>query len=168
MTTLYKTGRVTIANGSTKVYGVDTAWLINEVKATDLIVLNGQVHEIQEVTTSSEITLTDTYIGDKIESGEYTIIRIAAQVLAADLAEKIQQLVDNYNSRETHIAKILAEHDKYVQILKKLRIYIDSDGNLAQSDEITTPSTVIIDGVEYPLTDSSDVSELLQELGINH
>ena len=166
--TLYRTGRVTVLRNTQKVTGISTAWLLGDIRSSDIFILNGAVHEISEVKSSTELTLVEPYIGADVENVEYIIVKVAQQVLAADLAEKIQQLVDNYNSRETHIAKILAEHDKYVQILKKLRIYIDSDGNLAQSDEITTPSTVIIDGVEYPLTDSSDVSELLQELGINH
>ena len=167
MATLFRGGHINVAKNSNKVYGVDTSWIVNEVKENDLIVLNGQVYEIQEVNTSSEITLTSIYTGDGIEAGDYTIIRIAGQVLAADLAEKIQQLVENYNNREITIAKILAEHDKYVEVIKRARLFIDSDGDLAQSDEINS-GTAIIDGVEYPLATSENVSELLNELGLGN
>ena len=167
MATLYKNGLVNIAKNSTKVYGVDTAWLINKVKEADLILLNGEIYEIQEVNASNEITLTTVYTGENIESGEYTVIKISEQVLAADLAEKIQELVDNYNSRETAIVKLLAEHAKYIAVIKKARLFIDSDGNLAQTDELEEPTSAIIDGVEYPLASSDNIAELLKEMGIN-
>ena len=86
MATLYKIGHVTVTNGSTKVYGVDTAWLTGGVKAKDLILVGGKLCEISEVTSSTELTLTYSYNGENISQGDYSVIMIARQVLTVELA----------------------------------------------------------------------------------
>ena len=162
--TLYEAGQVTIVNGSPRVQGKNTEWLANNIKAHDIFFINSKLYEIEAVNSSTEIILAKGYAGSSVENESYSIIRVAQQVIAADLALEIQKLVENYNAREAELAAKIAEHEAAAQFIKKARLYIDSDGNMAQSDEMPTAGTVIIDGVEAPLTSPEEIQTYTQEL----
>ena len=124
----YTAGTITVAKNTLKVYGQNTAWLVNDIKKGDLIVINSSVYEIEEVNTSTELTLANAYTGNNVSTAAYVIVRVAEQVLAADIASLLYQHVTNY---ETLIETLGDE----IEVLSKARLYIDTDGDVAQSDE---------------------------------
>ena len=124
----YTAGTITVAKNALKVYGQNTAWLVNDIKKGDLIVINSSVYEIEEVNTSTELTLANAYTGNNVSTAAYVIVRVAEQVLAADIASLLYQHVTNY---ETLIETLGDE----IEVLSKARLYIDTDGDVAQSDE---------------------------------
>ena len=139
MATLYKTGRVTVANGSTKVYGADTAWLAGGVKAKDLIFIGGKLCEIAAVNSSTELTLNYSYNGANVTQGEYTVIMVARQILTVELAEEIQQLIDLYKQKESEISEMLAYAEKF----KKAGL--DVDNNMVYQKEPEEGSDIATD-----------------------
>lgn len=153
MATLYKTGRVTVANGSTKVYGADTAWLAGGVKAKDLIHIGGKLCEISKVDSSTELTLTYSYNGENLSQSEYIVIMIARQVLTVELAEKIQKLIDISQQRESEYAEIFA----YAAKFKKAGIGVDDNYRVYQ----TKPEPDPID--ESDFATKEEVNALINE-----
>ena len=49
----YKTGNVAVRHGSREIVGTDTDWLKAGIKSGDILVLDNQIHEIEEVTAST-------------------------------------------------------------------------------------------------------------------
>ena len=162
---IYDAGTVTISNGNTRAAGLYTNWLKDGIKQNDIFLIGGEVYEIASVTSNTELFLAKPYKGDTIQGAEYKIIQIAEQVIAADLAKKIQELIEKYNEREKAIVQTLVECQEYVAMWKKARLFIDSDGDLAQDDGTENP-TVIIDGEAATLASPQDIQELLSELQI--
>ena len=162
---LYEAGTVTITGGSTRVIGQNTAWLKDDIKPHDIFSFNGKFYEISEVTGNTELLLRKAYAGDSVEAAEYTIIRIAEQVIAADLAKQVQELCDKYNAREAEMAESIKECTKYVTVWKKTGLFVDADGDVAQ-DDVPTEPTVIIDGQPAVLATTEDIQELTDELNI--
>lgn len=144
MATLYKIGHVTVTNGSTKVYGVDTAWLAGGVKAKDLILVGGKLCEISEVTSSTELTLTYSYNGENISQGDYSVIMIARQVLTVELAEEIQKLIDLYKQRESKISEIVA----YAAKFKRAGLGVDSNNRIYQGPPEPEPAGEVVYATE--------------------
>lgn len=165
VTILYEAGTVAIFSGSTRVTGQNTAWLKDDIKQNDLILLSGKLYEISNVTSNTELLLTKAYTGESIDAAEYQIIQIAPQILSADMAKQVQELIDKYNAREAEMSKAIDKCIKSVEAWKKLRLFVDSDGDVAQYDVSPTPS-VIIDGEPATLTTSEDIQELAEELNI--
>ena len=162
---LYEAGTVTITGGSTRVIGQNTAWLKDDIKPHDIFSLNGKFYEILEVTGNAELLLRKAYAGESVEAAEYTIIRVAEQVIAADVAKQVQELCDKYNDREAEMAETIKECKKYIALWKKTGLFIDSDGDMAQ-DEVSQTPTVIIDGEPATLSTTEDIRELTDELNI--
>ncbi|MBR0234682.1 MAG: hypothetical protein IJQ47_11595 [Synergistaceae bacterium] len=144
MATLYKTGHITVTNGSTKVYGVDTAWLTGGVKAKDLILVGSELCEISEVTSSTELTLTYSYNGVNISQGDYTVIMIARQVLTVELAEEIQKLIELYKQRESKISEIVA----YAAKFKRAGLGVDSNNRIYQGPPESEPAGEVVYATE--------------------
>ena len=163
MASLYTAGRIRVAKNSTKVYGTDTEWLINDIKANDLILINLELHEILSVTSSVELVLSEAYTGESLENANYLIIHISAQVFAAKVAKQIQEIIDKYSSRETEIVTKLKEYDPYIKIVKLFGLYLDEDGDWAQDPE--KGGSVLPD--DFPVASSEDIQELLDELGFD-
>ena len=132
--TTYTAGSITVAKNSLKVYGQNTNWLAGEIKATDLFIIGGSVYEIAEVNSSTEITLLTPYLGDNISGVGYVIIRVAMQVIAADLASMLYSCVTEHNALIRKYGEIIKDFKGVAEIIKKARLYIDDDGDLAQDD----------------------------------
>ena len=148
MSTLYNAGHVTVTKNSTKVYGADTAWLLGGIRAKDLIFIGGELHEIAQVNSSTELTLNYSYTGENISSGNYTIIRIARQVLSVELAEEIQALIDAVKSKESNYA----ETAEYANKFKKAGLKVDENHRIYQ----TKPEPDPIDDSDIATNDEID------------
>jgi len=72
----YKTGTVSVVNGSTSVLGTDTLWS-TEVRAGDLftIVGTGITYEVASVTDNTTLSLTGSYQGETSSGVSYVIAR---------------------------------------------------------------------------------------------
>ncbi|MBR0093773.1 MAG: hypothetical protein IJP91_00680 [Synergistaceae bacterium] len=162
---LYEAGTVTITSGNTRVVGQNTAWLKKDIKQHDIFSIGAKFYEISDVTSNTELILAKAYTGESVEAAEYTIIQIAEQVISADLAKQVQELVDKYNAREAEMAESIAECKEYTAMWKQTGLFIDSDGDIAQ-DEVPSTPTVIINGEPATLTTSADIRELTDELHI--
>ena len=118
---IYTAGTITGSKNAYKVYGQNTAWLANDVKAKDLLVINGTVHEISSVDSATELTVANA-ITAAFTTSAYVIVRVSEQVLAPDLAKLLYELLSKY---DTDIAAA-------VKVIQDAKLYTDTDGDLAQ------------------------------------
>ena len=125
--TTYSSGTVTIAKNALKVYGSNTNWLSSDIKATDLLVISGNVYEIAEVNSSTELTLTNPFTGNNLSSSVYVIVRVSPQVIAADLAALLYSFMKEHN-------ELVKDVKGTIGVIKGSRLYIDTEGDLAQDD----------------------------------
>lgn len=65
----YVTGTISIANGSTAVVGVGTAWNITELQEGDLLLVNNRSAVIQSVNGATSITLTRPWTDTAVPAG---------------------------------------------------------------------------------------------------
>ena len=163
--TTYTAGSITVAKNSLKVYGQNTNWLAAEIKATDLFIIGGSVYEIAEVNSSNEITLFTKYTGDNIAGVGYTIIKVAEQVIAADLASMLYACVTEHNTLIRKYGEIIKDFRGVAEIIKKARLYIDDDGDLAQDDTEDQRHTGKDESVTDPeVATDSELDEMMNEI----
>ncbi|AVI24636.1 putative tail protein [Sinorhizobium phage HMSP1-Susan] len=65
----YTTGTISIANGSTTVTGVNTAWTLAELQEGDLILVNNRSAVIQSVNSATSITITRPWTDTAVPAG---------------------------------------------------------------------------------------------------
>lgn len=94
----YRTGTVTVANGSTTVTGAGTAWASPGVKVGYAFMgPDGALYEVGAINTSSEITLTTPYGGSNGSGQTYGII--PTHSLNVELHAAMLQLVQTANQK---------------------------------------------------------------------
>ena len=94
----YSVGNVTIINGSTTVSGQNTAWLEADIKQGDIFVINNKMYEISRVVSSTELILTKAFCDASVENVSYAIIQRAKQVLAVNIAYKLEKMIEKYKN----------------------------------------------------------------------
>jgi hypothetical protein len=92
----YRTGTLSVTNGSVVVTGVGTSW-ISQHKGWILVTEQGnELLEIGEIVSSTELALAVAFTGTTAATLTYSII--PTQSLNADLVEKINDLITIYNA----------------------------------------------------------------------
>ncbi|MEN2980974.1 hypothetical protein P7L78_19065 [Tistrella bauzanensis] len=91
----YSTGTVSVTSGSTAVTGTDTLWA-TQVAAGDALYLDGNLYEIQSVSSNTSLQLRVAYAGTTGSDRSYKVIRFFSNTGVGDLALRVQQLVVRY------------------------------------------------------------------------
>ncbi len=93
----YRTGTVTLSNGTQNVIGAGTAWLAAKAEAGDAITLpDGRDYEIQAVGSDTSITLTSAYLGASVAGAVYQIKPIATAARLIELSSQAAQLLQTF------------------------------------------------------------------------
>lgn len=109
--------RVNIRNGAAIVTGVGTNWLIAEVKAGDIFTLDGsQLYEIASVTSSTELNLKTRYQGESVEGQSYAIIFHTHAVMQAEIAERLEYVVNEWQERDAKLDALYRAIDLTVPV----------------------------------------------------
>lgn len=95
----YRTGSISISNGSKSLTGVGTSW-VNNVQPGDAVILpDGAYYEVDLVGSNTSITLVEDYAGTTVApGGAYKIIPTQGRV--RDLAAQVLQLITDYGTVE--------------------------------------------------------------------
>ena len=96
MTPWYKTGTISVTNGSTAVTGSGTAFIANVGTGEALQGPDGKLYEIAAVNSDTSITLAANYLGSTTSGQAYTIL--PSQSYIRDLAAQAAALVNAYSS----------------------------------------------------------------------
>ena len=162
--TWYKKGSVSIIQGSKKVTGIRTDWLLGGIKQGDILLVANRIYEIDKVAGSEVIWLVNEYQEDTIASAEYSIIPRAKAVLMAELAVEIKKAVTYWNNHEKLLDEKIKDIEKEVKaqgIFGKLGIWIDPDGDLSQDDEhIINPD----EDADPDIATEDDIEEMLDDV----
>jgi hypothetical protein len=93
----YRTGTVSVTNGSVAVVGDQTLWLA-QASAGDVFTLDGdKFYEIDSVTDDTHLVLKSAYLGADGTAQSYAIIRNFTSTLPAQLAAKLATLMSDYH-----------------------------------------------------------------------
>lgn len=93
----YRTGTVTLTNGSPNVVGAGTDWLAAKTEAGDAITLaDGRDYEIQAVGGDKSMTLTSAYLGASVVGAAYQIKPIATAARLIELSSQAAQLLQTF------------------------------------------------------------------------
>ena len=158
----YRTGRVSVLNGSKIVLGTSTAWVKDRVKRGDMLILMGHLCEIAEVTKNTEIILAEPYPGDSVELSTYKIVLLAKPTLTAEIALSLRELIENWpkyeellidyeglvESYEDLTSSYSTLSSKYSKLERRLEVYdamgfyFDDDGDIAQRSDTIIPEPV--------------------------
>ena len=130
----YGAGSITVSKNALKVYGQNTEWLKNDINPEDLLVIDGNIYEIAEVNSSTELTLATAFNQESVSARAYIIIRVAQQVLAADLAQQLFHCITEHNALILTHDAIIKEFRELATMIKKTGIYIDEAGNICQDE----------------------------------
>ena len=163
----YRTGLISVIQGSKKVTGTNTEWLTGGIKQGDALIINGQFNEIDKVTGSGVLTLVKEYTGETAASLEYAIIPRARAVLLAELAVDIKKAVTYWNNRDKLFEEKIKDLEKSAStqgVFGKLGIYIDDDGDLAQDDEHIINPDDSDSEAEKDIATEDDVDEMLDDV----
>lgn len=107
MATWYRTGTVSVTNGSTTVTGVDTLWS-TQIKQGDVFTIDAQKwYEVDVVTSNTSITLKSAYTGTTASAQSYAIIRNFTNTTNADLAASLAALLTKWHNREDELVSWL-------------------------------------------------------------
>ena len=129
----YKTGNVAVRHGSREIVGTDTDWLKAGIKSGDILVLDNQIHEISEVTASTNLILVNEYKGENAGGKDYAIIPRAGSVLQSEIAQNLKAVLVNWNEREAVYEKLFTALAGVNQQLLKLGLGIELEEIPAQS-----------------------------------
>lgn len=133
----YKTGTVSVTNGSLNVVGVDTQWL-TQCASGDLFTLDGsQFYEVGSITDDTHLVLNKVYIGTTLSAQSYAIIRNFTSTTNAALA--------------LSLADMLA---KWHFSLDELLLWLTSSSDV----QLTNPATQVSVTVKTPAQISSAVT----------
>jgi len=92
----YRTGTISLTNGSTAVAGIGTAWILNASVGEAILAPDGKLYEIQAINSNTSITLATNYTGST-QSGQ-TYVVVPTQSYIRDLAAQAAALVNSYSS----------------------------------------------------------------------
>lgn len=95
----YRTGTVSLKNGSAAVAGVGTDFVANVRPGFALNGPDGGVYEVQSITGSTSITLVSPYKGADVAGAAYSIVQ--TQSMIADLAAQAAALLAGFGSART-------------------------------------------------------------------
>lgn len=93
----YRTGTVTVTQGSTIIVGVGTNWQTAGIKPGDIFKL-GEDYEIADVADNTTITLYEAFGGASGAAQSYAIVRNFAGTMQAEIAAQVAALVNKYES----------------------------------------------------------------------
>ena len=130
----YKQGTVIVRNGDHNVVGAGTEWLKDDIKQGDIFLAGGDIYEIAEVLGNTSLTLTKPYSGISNAASEYAIITRYGEVMQAEIALKIQQIIAKWNEQDS----VISELRERTQLMSELGLYVDGEGDLAQGEPGTT------------------------------
>ena len=156
----YRTGRVTVLNGSTTVTGINTLWIKDGIKQGDIFILNGLICEIFDVISNTSLVLVDAYSGESTEQSSYKIIQRSKQVLQAEIAAKLEDVILDYNDLIRRYGSVV----EYIEILKKLNLYIDEDGDMAQDETLAGNDFSEIGKAEAEEREHQEIQETIRKV----
>jgi hypothetical protein len=93
--TWYKTGTISVTNGSPTVTGSGTAWLTNVAAGECLPGPDGELYEVLSVESNTSLTLAANYAGSTLTGQSYRII--PSQGYVRDLANQVAALINSYS-----------------------------------------------------------------------
>ncbi|WP_370204645.1 hypothetical protein [Pararhodobacter marinus] len=94
MTTLYKTGTLSVGAGSTSVTGSGTAWTTSGTRPGDLLIAGGAVAEIASVNSATGITLANGWPAATQAAVNYAILQLDDGLRALIAANTLLQALD--------------------------------------------------------------------------
>ena len=156
----YRTGRVTVINGSTQVNGTGTLWIKDGIKQGDIFILNGIICEIYDVTSNTTLILVDAYSGESTELSSYKIIPRSKQVLQAEIAAAIQESVRKHNALINEYSDAVS----YISILQKMGLYIDEDGDFAQDEQLGGSDFSYIGEAETEAREKQEIQDTVEKV----
>ena len=92
----YKTGTISVTNGSATVTGSGTSWVANAEVGEALYAPDGRLYEITNIASDTSMTITPAYLGSNQTGQSYTIV--PSQSYIRDLAAQAADLVNNYST----------------------------------------------------------------------
>jgi hypothetical protein len=92
----YKTGTITVTNGSTTVTGSGTQWIANAGVGEALYAPDGRLYEITNIASDTSITIAPAYLGTTASAQAYVFV--PSQSYIRDLAAQAADLVNNYST----------------------------------------------------------------------
>lgn len=90
----YKSGTITVTNGSTTVTGSGTSWITGAGIGEALYAPDGRIYEIANIVSATQLTLGSAYLGTTASGQSYQIV--PTQSYIRDLAQQAAQLVADY------------------------------------------------------------------------
>ena len=92
----FRTGTITVTNGSTTVSGSGTTWIANAAVGEALYAPDGRLYEIANISSDTSLTLGSAYLGATASAQTYVIV--PSQSYIRDLAAQAADLVNNYST----------------------------------------------------------------------
>lgn len=92
----YRTGTISVTNGSASVTGSGTAWIANAKQGEALLAPDGNLYEINAINSDTALTLSSNYLGASQSAQAYAIV--PTQGYIRDLASQAATLVNSYSS----------------------------------------------------------------------
>ena len=92
----YRTGSISLTNGSTAVTGSGTAWILNASVGEAILAPDGKLYEIAAISSDTSITLASPYLGTTQSGQPYVVV--PTQSYIRDLAAQAAALVNSYSS----------------------------------------------------------------------
>lgn len=157
----YRQGRISVTNASKHVVGINTNWLDAGDKplAGDVMLIAGQLHEIENIDDNESLSLFTPYLGQSAESVEYSIIRNASINISSRVAASVSNAI---NSKQ----QLLNEIDEFLISTEPTVIIHDSVGKAHAVTPIQTLAanlTALVGGsynLDQMIQDAQDAAEL--------
>ena len=92
----YKTGAVSVTNGSNAVTGVDTAFVINVMPGDIFTIDKSRMYEIYSVPSDTSLILMEPYQESTASNIAYAIIINFTYTMNARLAQRVANLIATY------------------------------------------------------------------------
>lgn len=92
----YRSGTISLTNGSAAVTGAGTAWILNASVGEALLAPDGKLYEISAIASDTSITLATAYLGATQAGQAYVLV--PTQSYIRDLAAQAAALVNTYSS----------------------------------------------------------------------
>lgn len=123
MTAIYKTGTVSVNNGSNIVTGNGTSFIdVANVQEGDLFTLDGQkFYEIYEVDTNTQIKIRNIVTGGafaetNVSAGNFAIIRNFTSQTSAEIAAKVLAVQQKWQNREEEMTDWFYTSDNWATV----------------------------------------------------
>lgn len=92
----YRTGTISVTNGSATVTGSGTSWVANVSAGEAIYLPDGKFYEIQTVDSATQITLVSAYTGTSLSGQTYKVM--PTQSFIHDLANQASDLLNTYST----------------------------------------------------------------------